>query len=309
MMTRSFFVKNKDVLGEEPLWAAGEKDFNSSGNAFEEAAFVEGVFPFASRLEMIFHHFFSKNKSCFSKALAGKVMSLCQDVRDATLANPQEKMPALDRILNLEKRAKSNVPKFPTTTHQVAVVKKFKGLPPTTTTQEFSMNKPSKHLRLLTTNPLKTTMLSALPDRTPEQSVLPQQGEKWKTHLLFQHPMVTVTINNISVDLWVGDLVYASPGESVTSPYKLASFFMSSSRLMANAYEEASGLSSVRTIVILDIVKDIQLSNNTHTNSTAHHPLKKIATSTTNPNRQFMPVKSVPLNLFLDDTSGNTTKK
>ncbi|KAI7861983.1 hypothetical protein BDF14DRAFT_1861905 [Spinellus fusiger] len=72
-------------------------------------------------------------------------------------------MPALDRILNLEKRAKSNVPKFPTTTHQVAV-------PPTTTTQEFSMNKPSEHLRLLTTNPLKTTMLSALPDRTPEQN-------------------------------------------------------------------------------------------------------------------------------------------
>ncbi|KAI7869452.1 hypothetical protein BDF14DRAFT_1781166 [Spinellus fusiger] len=69
--------------------------------------------------------------------------------------------------------------------------------------------------------------------------------------------MVTVTINNISVDLWVGDLVYASPGESLTSPYKLASFFMSSGRLMANAYEEASGLSSVRSIVILDIVKDI----------------------------------------------------
>ncbi|KAI7864396.1 hypothetical protein BDF14DRAFT_1179705 [Spinellus fusiger] len=78
---------------------------------------------------------------------------------------------------------------------------------------------------------------------------------------------------------------------------------------MANAYEEASGLSSVRSIVILDIVKDIQLSNNTHTNSTAHHLLKKIATSTTNPNRQFMPVKTVPLNFFLDDTSGNTTKK
>ncbi|KAI7866045.1 hypothetical protein BDF14DRAFT_1882941 [Spinellus fusiger] len=158
-----------------------EDDFDSSNNTFEETASVDDIFPFSTKLEMIMHCFFSKNESCFSKALAGKVMSLCQDVRDATLANPQEKMPALDRILNLEKRAKSNVPKFPTTTHQVAVVKKCKGLPPTTTTQEFIMNKPSKDLRLLTTNPLKTTMLSALPDRTPEQSVLPQQGEKWKT--------------------------------------------------------------------------------------------------------------------------------
>ncbi|KAI7865557.1 hypothetical protein BDF14DRAFT_1823006 [Spinellus fusiger] len=87
-------------------------------------------------------------------------------------------------------------------------------------------------------------MLSALPDRTPEQI---------KTHSLFQHPMVTVTINNISVDLWVGDIVYASPGKSVTLPYKLASFFMSSGRFLANTYEEASGLSSVRSIVILDI--------------------------------------------------------
>ncbi|KAI7869453.1 hypothetical protein BDF14DRAFT_305469 [Spinellus fusiger] len=104
---QEFVVDDKDVLGEKPLWAAGEEDFNSSSNAFEEAAFVESVFPFALRLEMIFHCFFSENKSCFSKALAGKVMSLCQDVRDATLANHQEKMPALDRILNLEKSARA----------------------------------------------------------------------------------------------------------------------------------------------------------------------------------------------------------
>ncbi|KAI7862027.1 hypothetical protein BDF14DRAFT_1746438 [Spinellus fusiger] len=300
-------VEDKDVLGEEPLWAAGEEEFNSNNNAFEETAFVEGIFPFSSRLEMILHCFFSKNESCFSKALAGKVVSLCKDVRDATLANPQENMPALDRILNLEKRTKSNVPRLPTITHQVAVVETCKDLPPTTTTYKFSMNKPSKHLKLLATNPLKTAMLSALPNKTPNQSVLPQQGKKWRTHLLFQHPMVTVNTNGSSVDLWVGDIVCASPGERITTTatYKLASFFTSCDRLMAEAYKEAHGF-FVNNIVLLDIVRDAQLPTHTHTNSTTYHPLKRV---TTNPNKQFMPVKIVPLNLFSDNTSGNTTKK
>ncbi|KAI7871297.1 hypothetical protein BDF14DRAFT_1740717 [Spinellus fusiger] len=77
---------------------------------------------------------------------------------------------------------------------------------------------------------------------------------------------------------------------------------------MAEAYKEAPSSSSSSNIVVIYIVRDVQLPAHpyTHINSTTYHPLKKVTNS---PNRQFMPVKTVPLNLFLDDTSDNTTKK
>jgi hypothetical protein len=63
------------------------------------------------------------------------------------------------------------------------------------------LNLPSEHIKLLIANPRQS---SSIPDRTGNQLVKLEQGEKWRTNPFFQQPMWTV--NN--VDYWDGDWVY-----------------------------------------------------------------------------------------------------
>ncbi|KAI9327333.1 hypothetical protein BD770DRAFT_455737 [Pilaira anomala] len=56
-------------------------------------------------------------------------------------------------------------------------------------------------------NPTKSTMLSSLPDETVGEMGCMQQGDKWKTHKMFQNPMVTLDNGR---GIGVGDLLEIS---------------------------------------------------------------------------------------------------
>jgi hypothetical protein len=132
------------------------------------------------------------------------------------------RLPTLDGLYNFETRKKNQVPTLTTTEVILA------GSIPRT----FFMNLPSTYLKQLVANPVRCRQISALPDYTPNQVWSLQQGPKWKTHPLFQQPVMTVN----GLDYWVGDIIWASLGEN-SCFYLLASFFSRSGEVFRRCYK------------------------------------------------------------------------
>ena len=114
----------------------------------------------------------------------------------ALQSNATFKLPSLNSLLKFQNNKKNEIPKFRSV--EVNVEASPTELIPAT------VNLPSEHLKLLMANPLQSTKICSIPDRTVNQSICLQQGRKWQTHPLFQHPMYTVD----GIDYWFGDLVY-----------------------------------------------------------------------------------------------------
>ncbi|KAG2191191.1 hypothetical protein INT47_005852 [Mucor saturninus] len=112
--------------------------------------------------------------------------------KDSTL-----KMPADDSIFNYQRRMKNRIPVFKTTEH-TGVNKK------TGKNHSFFMNKPSEYMKHIIADPRQAPKVTALPDETTGELISLQQGEKWRKHVMFQHPMLTTSAGQ---DLWIGDVV------------------------------------------------------------------------------------------------------
>ncbi|SAM08391.1 hypothetical protein [Absidia glauca] len=198
------------------------------------------------------------------------------------------------------------------------------------------VNLPSEHLRLLVGNPMKSRRLSALPDETIGTSTSLQQGSKWCTHPLFQHPIMTIR----ETDYWVGDLI-AIHGTDQTTKFLLHRSFVDSDVVMAQGYQVGvvpgskgadplcylqTCLSSVEVskfglilfkqifwamkCVSMDsgIISPISLHNSLLMYAT--HPMKKpILDEFGNNTGRYHKVQVIPLMLFTDETSGNISKQ
>ncbi|CAO3629063.1 unnamed protein product [Mucor hiemalis] len=109
-----------------------------------------------------------------------------------------------DFVLNYDDRKKSRIPTMTPTKH-VVTNKKNEEHP-------FYLNEPSTILTHLMANPSKNPMLSNFLDETKGSMSCMQQGEKWRTHPMFQNPMVTLPDKK---DVWVGDLLKLYDGRIV----------------------------------------------------------------------------------------------
>ncbi|OAD72580.1 hypothetical protein PHYBLDRAFT_146769 [Phycomyces blakesleeanus NRRL 1555(-)] len=95
----------------------------------------------------------------------------------------------------IRKKKKFKIPVFPSTKVDIQL--------PENNTMSAYINLPSDHVRFLAANPKKARNIFSLPDRTPNQSICLQQGEKWRTHWYDQQPILT----HNGVDFWSGDIV------------------------------------------------------------------------------------------------------
>lgn len=258
-----------------------------------------------------------------------------QDVTDAKAAYPEAKVPAAELIifkLNDKRRTKNNIPNLKQTKHDVRIRKQVNGQE-VEQTLSFHMNSPSEVLRLLVANPLVFNQLTKLPDHTEGEHIESYyQSHKWKTHNLFQHPMVSVKMNGVMKDIWVGDLVEAGQMLMVVERF----YTLKHSIIMAEGYQVVNienrlflhnmpNKIHVEAIPITRIAHDspetlplyfennvlstpdlLQYVNAIVSRIRASNPLICPSLSST---RKFKPVKVVPLNFFTDNMSGGSRMK
>ncbi|KAL0084760.1 hypothetical protein F4703DRAFT_1794121 [Phycomyces blakesleeanus] len=196
------------------------------------------------------------------------------------------------------------------------------------------LNLPSEHIKLLAADPIKSKSIFSLPDRTPNQSVCLQQGEKWRTNTYFQQPMFT----HNNVDFWSGDIVLLKDC-SPNIRFLVESFdTMDTSNVFSCGYivrTPKDGCSIGIEINHTDINIESFLSVDTTPLNTSlccsispdtiislipthrklleeEHFLKRLicdGTDQENNRRKYYKVKIAPVILFSDDTSGNTSKQ
>ncbi|KAI9006277.1 hypothetical protein CLU79DRAFT_892297 [Phycomyces nitens] len=159
---------------------------------FEHSSFD----PFKSPLELLLIGFFHASATNFSEQKIKSIMLLMKIAFELKERYPDLKMPAADFVLNYDTRKKSRIPSMTPIVH-VGRNKKNEVHP-------FFMNKPSVYLKYLMADPSKNPMLSSLPDESSGEMNCLQQGAKWRTHEMFQTPMVTL---DNGADIWTGDLV------------------------------------------------------------------------------------------------------
>ncbi|KAI9243045.1 hypothetical protein EDC94DRAFT_591189, partial [Helicostylum pulchrum] len=228
--------------------------------------------------------------------------------------------------------------KFPRLEVDKAVIPKENGQ-----SVDLFLIKPSNHLRLIMANTQKVKLLKSLPDFTPNQRYHPNQGRKWKENCHFQSPMVTKEIANTSNDFWIGDVVRTSGDQQ--QMYIIVSFFTVDSQIFISGFPmeffenfQAAAFGSekvnvpVSNIALCMSITELrdqcqqQLSSKLirSDGEICYTPFNQLLTPHYNliaeslairervphiaPNRQ-MTVRVVPISLFSDDTSGNTTKK
>ncbi|KAL0578807.1 hypothetical protein ABG067_008687, partial [Albugo candida] len=133
------------------------------------------------------------------------VVNLLNDVVQAKQEYPEANVPAADLIFNYDdvRRTKNQIPVFKQQTHQVTIQKEDRAGSEVFETKSFSMNAPSDILRFLVANPSTSNKLCKLPDETTDQMIESYQSAKWRTHHMFQHPMITLTTNGVEKDVWI----------------------------------------------------------------------------------------------------------
>ncbi|KAL0078702.1 hypothetical protein F4703DRAFT_1876591 [Phycomyces blakesleeanus] len=133
--------------------------------------------PVKSKVEFILHALFYGNEDLASERSIKKIMFAMKMVLDVR----EESGVALDfpipnAVINYHKQKKNQIPVFPTANNERHVL---------------WMNKPSDYIKFTMTCPGKSSQISALPDFTENQQLNLNQDEKWKENPLLQHPMIT----------------------------------------------------------------------------------------------------------------------
>ncbi|KAI9331639.1 hypothetical protein BD770DRAFT_375807 [Pilaira anomala] len=292
-------------------------------------------FPFRDKIHLLMHQFYYRSGADVSQGLMKDIVKLVEDVVEAKLAYPHAKVPAPDLIFNFNdpRRTKNQIPLLKQTVHDVKVQKTVNGQEVEQTLQ-FSMNPPSEILKLFVANPSLVDGLSRLPDRTEGELVDSYQSHKWRSHELFQHPMVSVTIHGLLKDIWIGDLVKTDQMMMIVEGF----YTLKHSIIMVEGYQVISvqdqfflhnmpaktsvPISQVSRIVcdspetlVLNFESDVLVNsdlllkcNAIVCKLTRPNPLKRPSSSSSSA-RKYKPVKVIPLNFFTDDMSGNRTKK
>ncbi|KAL0087485.1 C2H2-type zinc finger transcription factor, partial [Phycomyces blakesleeanus] len=284
-------------------------------------------YPFRDLQTMILFAFIDGDNDMISQQMLKKIllaMNLIIKIQQETPIGRTFKLPRLDALLNYQARKKSKMPVFPS--QRISV--------PGSNGNAFAhINLPSDHLRFLMANPKKSKLISSMPDCTPNQSICLEQGEKWRTHHLFQQPMHTVN----GIDVWFGNIIYLKTNDC-SIRFLIELFHMTNKNIFAREY-----LVRAISIVCYGVevaVTDLRVEQISHVDTTpverdhyysisssltklspAHdfllfgvHPMKKpmplsVLPGNVDRDAVFYKVRIVSIILFTDDTSGNRSKQ
>ncbi|KAL0081440.1 hypothetical protein F4703DRAFT_1866900 [Phycomyces blakesleeanus] len=284
-------------------------------------------YPFRDLQAMILFAFINGDNDMISQQMLKKILlaiNLIIKIQQETPIGRTFKFPRLDALLNYQTRKKSKMPVFPS---QRISVSGSNG-------NAFAhINLPSNHLRFLMANPKKSKLISSMPDHTPNQLICLEQGEKWRTHHLFQQPMHTVN----SIDVWFGNIVYLKTNDCSIC-FLVESFHTANKNIFARGYlvraisivcygvEVAVTDLRVEQISYVDTIsveRDhyYSISSSLTRLSPAHdfllfgvHPMKKpmplsVLPGNVDRDAVFYKVRIVSIILFTDNTSGNCLKQ
>ncbi|KAL0091173.1 hypothetical protein F4703DRAFT_1925567 [Phycomyces blakesleeanus] len=182
-------------------------------------------YPFCDLQTMTLFAFIDGDNDMISQQMLKKIllaMNLIIKIQQETLIGRTFKLPCLDALLNYQTRKKSKMPVFPS--QRISV--------PGSNWNAFAhINLPSDHLRFLMANPKKYKLISSMPNHIPNQSICLEQGEKWRTHHLFQQPMHTVN----GIDVWFGNIIYLKTNDC-SIRFLVESFHMANKNIFARGY-------------------------------------------------------------------------
>lgn len=309
------------LSGMIPIWEATGVEWCHS---------VDGSYPFVTPQNLVMQALVNGDDDQISRRQLKKIlyaMNLILKLKeDAMNDHKQFNLPKLDNIWNFQTRKGNDLPVMETTVKKtdVKIKDKTTGVEKTEE-REIYMNLPSEHLKLLTADPKKAKYLTLLPDRTPDQSIGLQQGQKWREHPSFQHPMLT----EAGIDYWVGDVIISETNDL----FLVKSFFTKNEIRFAEGYqviENASCLGFTPNVTelpvsvfvgifekFIDIDMCVSLGGNGCLDE-AHKSLlireNPLKVNKKNENgepiaNEFYKVKVSPITLFSDDYSGNMSKQ
>ncbi|OAD72672.1 hypothetical protein PHYBLDRAFT_73080 [Phycomyces blakesleeanus NRRL 1555(-)] len=140
--------------------------------------------PFKSKVEFILHALFYGNEDLASERSIKKIMFAMKMVLDVC----EEAGVTLDflipnAVINYHKQKKNQIPVFSTASLDVVNQDNEQHV--------LWMNKPSDYIKFTMTCPEKSSQILALPDFMENQRLNLNQGKKWKENPLLQHPMIT----------------------------------------------------------------------------------------------------------------------
>ncbi|KAL0095480.1 C2H2-type zinc finger transcription factor [Phycomyces blakesleeanus] len=284
-------------------------------------------YPFCDLQTMILFAFINGDYDMISQQMLKKIllaMNLIIKIQQETPIGRTFKLPHLDAFLNYQTRKKSKMPVFPS--QRISV--------PGLNGNTFAhINLPSNHLRFLMANTKKSKLISSMPNCTPNQSICLEQGEKWRTHHLFQQPMHTVN----GIDVWFGNIAYLKTNDC-SIRFLVESFHMANKNIFARGYlvrailivcyDTEIAVTNLRVeqishVDITPVERDhyYSISSSLTRLSPSHdfllfgvHQMKKpmpfsVLPGNVDCNAVFYKVRIVLIILFTDDTSGNCSKQ
>ncbi|OAD67399.1 C2H2-type zinc finger transcription factor [Phycomyces blakesleeanus NRRL 1555(-)] len=194
--------------------------FNAFSDMFSSAAAADEVSMTDDDSEIPEEVFETIGAQMLKKILLA--MNLVIKIQQETPIGRTFRLPRLDALLNYQARKKSKMPVFPS--QRISV--------PESNRNAFAhINLLSDHLRFLMANPKKSKLILSMPDCTPNQSICLEQGEKWRTHHLFQQPMHTVN----GIDVWFGNIIYLKANDC-SIRFLVESFHTANKNIFARGY-------------------------------------------------------------------------
>lgn len=297
-------------------------------------------FPFKNEFEMLALLFFKSGQDNYSHRLMKNILAFAEAYCKAAMKargqkcgvqdyNSEDYLPAFTSITKSHLRKKSRVPVLRKDVYPVQ-----KG----DTTYEMTLNKPSEFIQLLLGNPEKCKKLASVPDRTPNCRTSLNQGHKWLYDPEFRCPMV---VGDIPLkDLWIGDIVKVIPLDSDDTEdcFMISNFFCSENIEYCETFQVSlNSENSLCTECTPSIMELSSIDYQSIIRYQVHHPLLRCRSITEHSDIVYLEqplinhhyqllvkaeevhskavstgvskVKIIPLTLFSDDTSGNTTKK
>jgi len=319
---------------EEFTEPAVEETFEAEVENQEQFQTNGPFFPFRDKIHLIMHQFFYRTGGDISQAVMTEIVQMVSDVVDAKLEYPEAKVHAADLLYHYDdpRRTKNQIPVFKPTTHTVSITRKSRTNTFNEELRTFSMIPPNEILKLLVANPSVADRLSRLPDDTSNELIDSYQAEKWRSHSLFQHPMISTDLHGLERHIWVNDVVKTTQKTLIAKRfhtlhhykvmiegYEVMALEQGNSFKFVNLFEKITvKVEDVITIICDDraattlLLPDdiqgeaLQSCNDKVNKMMKPNPLKRPWPQGTH---KFMPVKIIPLNLFTDDMSGNRTKK
>ncbi|KAL9538375.1 hypothetical protein MBANPS3_010977 [Mucor bainieri] len=326
MSVEEFEEENRPIMSYKELNEGIEQEA-SSQSVFDSNPFL----PFKSKMEALTMMFFKSGQDNFSERIITKIMYFVKEMviasHESQSANVDKKkilkeFPPIDRILHFDGREMSKVPKFDIAKHTVV---KANG-----EEQDLLLLKPSHHLKLLMANPVKTKMLTKLPDRTDGARVDLNQGCKWNYDPEFRHPMLLGGKSG-RPDLFLGDVVTVEDRAGNLVDVAICNFSTKTINCQQQVFIEcypfvgrcANGpllggsVFEVNVSEIKGVVKyqkqDLQTwksASGGALNKEQQHSIDMVAKYYKDgSNGTLVKVQMIPIILFTENTSGNSTKK